>query len=47
MIDVMGDKKSPYIDEFNRQLPVFRTGFTFYFQQKKAPKKVIRERGLG
>ena len=47
MIDVMGDKKSPYVDQFNRQLPVFRTGFTFYFKQKKAPKRSLPERRLG
>jgi hypothetical protein len=47
MIDVMGDKKSPYIDQFNRQLPVFRTGFTFYFRQKKAPRRSLPERRLG
>jgi hypothetical protein len=47
MIDVMGDRNSPYIDRFNRQLPVFRTGFTFYFKQKKAPKRPHRERGIG
>jgi hypothetical protein len=32
MVDIMGDPKSPYVDRFNRQLPVFRTGFTFYFK---------------
>jgi hypothetical protein len=44
MIDVMGDRNSPYIDRFNRQLPVFRTGFSFYLKQKKTPRRVIRER---
>ena len=47
MIDVLGDRKSPYVDQFNRQLPVFRTGFTFYFRQKKAPKRSLPERRLG
>jgi hypothetical protein len=47
MIDVMGDRNSPYIDQFNRQLPVFRTGFTFYFRQKKVPKRSLPERRLG
>jgi hypothetical protein len=44
MIDVMGDRNSPYIDRFRRQLPVFRTGFTFYFKQKKAPKRSYGDR---
>ena len=35
MIDVMGDRNSPYVDRFNRQLPVFRTGFNFYFGNSK------------
>jgi len=43
MIDVMGDRNSPYVDQFNRQLPVFRTGFTFYFKQKKAPRRSPRD----
>ncbi len=33
MIDVAGDRLSPYVDQFGRQLPVFRTGFSFYFGQ--------------
>lgn len=33
MIDVAGDRSSPYVDQFGRQLPVFRTGFSFYFGQ--------------
>ena len=44
MIDVMGDRNSPYVDGFNRQLPIFRTGFSFYLKQKKTPRRVIRER---
>jgi hypothetical protein len=38
MIDVMGDRNSPYVDQFNRQLPVFRTGFNFYFGNKTRRK---------
>ena len=33
MIDIAGDRLSPYVDQFGRQLPVFRTGFSFYFGQ--------------
>ena len=32
MIDLAGDRKSPYVDQFNRQQLVFRTGFSFYFK---------------
>jgi hypothetical protein len=39
MIDVLGDRKSPYVDPFNRQLPVFRTGFNFYFGKKKTSRR--------
>lgn len=34
MIDAMNDLNSPYRDEFGRILPVFRTGFSFYFGRK-------------
>jgi hypothetical protein len=44
MIDVMGDRKSPYVDQFNRQLPVFRTGFNFYFGRNSASRPAPRER---
>lgn len=47
MIDVMGDRNSPYIDRFNRQLPVFRTGFSFYLKQKKMPRRSSRDRRIG
>jgi hypothetical protein len=45
MIDVMGDRNSPYVDQYNRQLPVFRTGFNFYFGKKKMPKQSGNRRG--
>lgn len=35
MVDVLKDPKSPYIDQFNRALPVFRTVFLFYLRPKK------------
>lgn len=44
MLDVMGDRKSPYVDQFNRQLPVFRTGFNFYFGRKSASRPEPRDR---
>ena len=47
MIDVMGDRNSPYIDRFNRQLPVFRTGFSFYFKQKKMPRRSSTDKRIG
>jgi hypothetical protein len=47
MIDMGGDRKSPYVDQFNRQQLVFRTGFTFYFKQKKAPRRSYRDRRIG
>lgn len=34
MIDVMNDENSPYRDQYDRVLPVFRTGFLFYFGRK-------------
>ncbi len=34
MVDVLKDENSPYIDQFNRLLPVFRTTFTFYLRPK-------------
>ncbi len=35
MIDAMKDFNSPYRDQYGRVLPVFRTGFSFYFGRKK------------
>lgn len=35
MVDVLKDPKSPYVDQFNRSLPVFRTAFLFYLRPKK------------
>lgn len=34
MVDVLRDPNSPYIDRYNRPLPVFRTTFTFYLRPK-------------
>ncbi len=34
MVDVLKDENSPYVDQFNRLLPVFRTTFTFYLRPK-------------
>ena len=34
MIDVLKDPRSPYTDQFNRSLPVFRTAFLFYLRPK-------------
>lgn len=34
MVDVLRDPKSPYVDQFNRLQPVFRTGFIFYLRDK-------------
>ena len=34
MVDVLRDPNSPYIDSYNRLLPVFRTTFTFYLRPK-------------
>jgi hypothetical protein len=47
MIDVMGEPNSPYIDGFRRQLPVFRTGFSFYLKQKKTPRRSSSDRRIG
>ena len=44
-VDVMGDPNSPYIDQFNRMQPVFRTAFTFYLKEKKQQRSKNR-RGL-
>jgi hypothetical protein len=33
-IDVLKDVNSPYVDQFNRNLPVFRTSFLFYLRPK-------------
>jgi hypothetical protein len=33
-IDVLKDAKSPYIDQYNRMLPVIRTSFIFYLRPK-------------
>ena len=35
LIDAMNDENSPYRDSFGRVLPVFRTGFIFYFGRKE------------
>jgi hypothetical protein len=35
MIDVLNDRNSPYRDQFDRVLPVFRTGFLFYLGRKR------------
>ncbi|MBI5372619.1 MAG: hypothetical protein HZA79_11415 [Sphingobacteriales bacterium] len=35
MIDALNDINSPYRDQYNRVLPVFRTGFSFYLGRKK------------
>lgn len=34
MVDVLKDPKSPYIDQYNRLQPVFRTAFLFYLRPK-------------
>ena len=34
MIDVLNDENTPYRDQYDRVLPVFRTGFLFYFGNK-------------
>lgn len=34
MVDVLRDPNSPYVDSYNRLLPVFRTTFTFYLGSK-------------
>lgn len=34
MVDVLRDINSPYIDNFGRLQPVFRTSFLFYFKPK-------------
>ena len=47
MIDVMGDRNSPYVDRYNRQLPVFRTGFSFYLKQKKTPRRSSSDSRIG
>ncbi len=44
MLDVMGDRQSPYVDQFNRQLPVFRTGFNFYFGRNSASRPASSNR---
>jgi hypothetical protein len=33
-IDILKNANSPYIDQFNRNLPVFRTSFLFYLRPK-------------
>ena len=35
MIDVMQNKNSPYRDQYNDPLPVFRAGFGIYFKAKR------------
>jgi hypothetical protein len=44
MVDVLGDPNSPYIDQFNRMQPVFRTAFTFYLKEKKSQRSGNRRR---
>jgi hypothetical protein len=34
MVDVLGNPKSPYVDQFNRKQLVFRTAFLFYLRPK-------------
>jgi hypothetical protein len=34
MVDVLNDENSPYRDQYERVLPVFRTGFIFYLGRK-------------
>jgi hypothetical protein len=34
-VDVLKDGNSPYVDQFNRMLPVIRTAFIFYLRPKK------------
>lgn len=34
-VDVLKDVNSPYVDQFNRMLPVIRTAFIFYLRPKK------------
>ena len=36
MIDALKDPNSPYRDQYNRILPVFRTGFIFYLGRKSS-----------
>lgn len=43
MVDVLGDPNSPYIDQFNRMQPVFRTAFTFYLKEKKPQRSKNRQ----
>ncbi|MCX8020934.1 MAG: hypothetical protein N2747_10620 [Chitinophagaceae bacterium] len=35
MVDLLKHENSPYRDQFNRMLPVFRTGFTIYLKGKR------------
>ncbi|MFN4286274.1 MAG: hypothetical protein ACK4E8_09965 [Lacibacter sp.] len=39
MVDVLGNDRSPYTDGLGRAQPVFRTAFTFYLRQPKAPRR--------
>ena len=39
MIDVLKDSNSPYRDQFNRAMPVFRTGFIFYLGRNNREKQ--------
>ena len=34
MVDVLRNPRSPYVDQFNRMQPVFRTAFLFYLRPK-------------
>jgi len=42
MVDVLGDPQSPYVDQFQRMQPVFRTAFTFYLKGKQNRSSVSR-----
>jgi hypothetical protein len=44
MVDVLGDQNSPYIDQFGRMQPIFRTAFTFYLKGKNAKRSGNRGR---
>lgn len=39
MVDVLGNERSPYTDAAGRMQPVFRTAFTFYLKQPRAPRR--------
>jgi len=39
MLDVLKDTKSPYVDQYSRVQPVFRTAFLFYLHPKKESRQ--------